>query len=97
MLGPHFLERVRRQYWLCTWCVLVHCHYHFRLNGSRLDVSNHAYILKMVEDGLVHWDVLPEDDQKHVASITMTAEYVPKDKGQNEVVVTIETRKRDRS
>lgn len=69
----------------------VECHYHFRLNGSRLDVSNHAYMTKMIEDGLVACGVLPDDDQKYVASITTTAEYVPKGKGQNEVEVTIMT------
>ncbi len=65
------------------------CHYHFKLNGSRLDVSNHAYMVKMVEDGLVACGVLPDDDQKYIASIVVTTEYVPKGKGQNEVVVTL--------
>jgi hypothetical protein len=31
----------------------VAMHYHFRLRGSRLDVSNHAYMQKMCEDALV--------------------------------------------
>ncbi len=62
--------------------------YHFRLNGSRLDVSNHAYMTKMVEDGLVACGVLPEDDQQHVSQITISSEHIKK--GQpNEVEVTI--------
>jgi len=64
-------------------------HYHFRLNGSRLDVSNHAYMVKMVEDGLVSAGVLPEDDQTIVKEIRVTTEYVPKGKGQNEVNIHI--------
>jgi len=67
----------------------VSCHYHFKLNGSRLDISNHAYMQKMIEDGLVACGVFPDDDQKYVASITTTAEYVPKGRGLNEVEVTV--------
>lgn len=67
----------------------VSTHYHFRLNGSRLDISNHSYMQKMIEDGLVSAGIIAEDDQKHVAQIIMTGEYVPKGKGQNEVEITI--------
>lgn len=63
----------------------VHMHYHFRLHGTRLDVSNHAYMLKMVEDGLVDAGVIPGDDPKYVAGITITSE---KDQA-DEVDVTI--------
>lgn len=49
-------------------------HYHFRLAGSPLDVSNHAYMLMMVENRLVAADVLPGDDQRYVASITTDGE-----------------------
>lgn len=66
----------------------VACHYHFRLSGSRLDVSNHAYMVKMVEDGLVANEVLPDDDQKYVAQISVTTEYVKKGEP-NEVDVTL--------
>lgn len=59
--------------------------YHFRLHGRQLDISNHAYMLKMVEDGLVHAGVLPDDTPQYVASITVTSE---KDKA-DEVDVTI--------
>ena len=43
----------------------------------------------MIEDGLVSAGIIAEDDQKHVAQIIMTGEYVPKGKGQNEVEITI--------
>lgn len=67
----------------------VTCHYHFKLNGSRLDVSNHAYMQKMIEDGLVACGVLPDDTQAYVSQIVITGEYVPKGRGQNEVEVEI--------
>lgn len=63
----------------------VHCHYHFRLHGTRLDISNHAYMLKMVEDGLVAVGIIPGDEPKYVASITITSE---KDQA-DEVDITI--------
>lgn len=40
----------------------VACHYHFKIIGNRLDISNHAYMLKMVEDALVHAGVLARGD-----------------------------------
>lgn len=60
-------------------------HYHFRLHGSKLDISNHAYMLKMVEDALVACGVIPADDQKYVGRITISAERADQD----EVDVTI--------
>jgi len=63
----------------------VHCHYHFRVHGTPLDQSNYGYMLKLVEDGLVQAGVLPGDDPKYVASLTITSE---KDKA-DEVDVTI--------
>jgi Holliday junction resolvase RusA-like endonuclease len=83
--GIHFRERSDHKdaYYLAvlaanvprwTGPLPVAMHYHFRLSGSRLDISNHAYMLKMVEDALVHTRVIPADDQKHVAQITITAE-----------------------
>lgn len=56
----------------------VHVHYHFRLAGSKLDISNHAYMVKMVEDGLVANGVLPDDDPRYVGQITVTGEKVEK-------------------
>ena len=66
----------------------VHVHYHFRLAGPRLDISNHAYMLKMVEDGLVKCGVLPGDEPKYVGSYSVTGEKIAK-AGQNEVEVSI--------
>lgn len=63
-------------------------HYHFRLRGSRLDISNHAYMQKMCEDALVAAGVLPNDDPKHVGSITITAEKAGKSEPE-EVTVEI--------
>ena len=63
----------------------VAMHYHFRLRGSRLDISNHAYMLKMVEDALVHAHVIPADDQKYVSQVIITAEKADED----EVIVEI--------
>ena len=66
----------------------VKCHYHFKLSGPQLDISNHAYMVKMVEDALVANGVIPEDDQKYVSEIRVTAEKVKKT-ALNEVDVTI--------
>lgn len=63
----------------------VNVSYHFRLHGKALDISNYAYMLKMVEDALVACGVFPDDTPKYVASITVTAE---KDQA-DEVDVTI--------
>lgn len=95
--GVHFRERSRHKddYHLAVLCAgvaepysgtfPVHVHYHFRLHGTPLDISNHAYMLKMVEDGLVARGILPGDEPKYVARISVTAE---KDKA-DEVDVTI--------
>lgn len=63
----------------------VHCHYHFRLRGTQLDIVNHSYMVKMGEDALVAAGVLPGDDPKYVGRITITAEKVGK--GEEEDVV----------
>lgn len=51
-------------------------------------MSNHAYMLKMVEDGLVHSGVLPGDEPKYVGSYSVSGEKIDKT-GANEVEVTI--------
>ena len=95
--GVHFRTRSKHKdmYRLAVMCAPtvrpyegtypVKMHYHFRIQGSRLDISNHAYMLKMVEDGLVQCGVIPGDEQKYVAEISMTAEKADFD----EVDVTI--------
>jgi len=65
----------------------IKCHYHFRLRGSRLDISNHAYMLKMIEDALVLAEVIPGDEPKYVSQISITAEKVGKDEDET---VTVE-------
>lgn len=54
----------------------VHVHYHFLLAGTALDISNHGYMVKLVEDSLVKKGVLKGDQPKYVAGITVTAEKV---------------------
>ncbi len=66
----------------------VHVHYHFKLHGNQLDISNHAYMQKMVEDGLVACGVIPDDNQKYVASFTPTSEKIPDEQDQ-EVILNI--------
>ncbi|WP_339064038.1 hypothetical protein [Fusobacterium polymorphum] len=39
--------------------------------NSGLDVSNHAYLFKMIEDALVKCKVINDDTDKYVKSITM--------------------------
>lgn len=84
--GIHFRERSAHKdaYRLAVMCAKglksyegpfpVHVHYHFRLAGPKLDISNHAYMVKLLEDGLVANGVLPDDDQRYVARITITTE-----------------------
>jgi hypothetical protein len=98
--GVHFRERSRHKsdYHLAVMCspgtwpytgdFPVSMHYHFRLHGSRLDISNHAYMLKMLEDGLVAHGVLPGDEPKYVGQITISAEQTDKDEFDT-VTVTI--------
>lgn len=94
--GIHFRTRSKHKemYYLATLSAKpkpytgtfpVHMHYHFRLHGKPLDISNHAYMQKMVEDSLVHLGVLPDDTPQYVAGITITAEKDQSD----EVDITI--------
>lgn len=96
--GVHFRERSRHKQdyaiavmashpkpWTGDFPVSVH--YHFRLKGTALDISNHAYMLKMVEDGLVACGVFPDDTPQYVASINVTGEKIKT--GDEVVTVTI--------
>jgi hypothetical protein len=51
----------------------VVCHYHFELLGRSLDVSNCSYMVKLIEDCLVHKGILKDDTQKYVNKIITTA------------------------
>lgn len=66
----------------------VKMHYHFRLPGKQLDISNHAYMQKMVEDGLVNAGVIPGDEPRYVCDLRITAEQIGKDE-EGEVLVEI--------
>lgn len=63
----------------------AHVHYHFKVGGRGYDISNHAFMMKLVEDGLVASGVLPDDTQRYVSGITITAEKIGKN--EDEVVV----------
>jgi protocatechuate 3,4-dioxygenase beta subunit len=63
-------------------------HYHFKIKGRGLDISNYAYMQKLLEDSLVAHGVLPDDTPKYVGELRITAEKAPKG-AQDEVVVTI--------
>jgi hypothetical protein len=87
--GVHFRERSRHKdmYYMAVLASRpeqyvgdfpVAVHYHFKVRGSRLDISNHAYMLKMLEDSLVACGVLPGDEQQYVGRITITAEKADK-------------------
>ena len=58
--------------------------------NSGLDVSNHAYLFKMIEDALVKCKVINDDKDKYVKSITM--EKQKKFKG---VIVEVEELKEE--
>lgn len=99
--GIHFRQRAshKEAYQCAVMCARpqpysgpfpVHCHYHFRLTGNRLDVSNHAYMLKMTEDALVACGVFPDDTPEFISGVSVTAEHVKKGAGDDEVVVSIE-------
>lgn len=66
----------------------IEMHYHFKTSGSPLDISNHAYMVKMCEDALVACKVIPDDTQEYVSKISITAEQIKK--GEKQIVeVTI--------
>ena len=48
-------------------------------------MSNHAYMQKLVEDGLVACGVIPDDSQKYVNGISTTAEKIRDD--EDDVVI----------
>ena len=56
----------------------IHAHYHFKLRGRGYDISNHAYMTKLLEDGLVACGVIPDDTPKYINAITITAEKAKK-------------------
>lgn len=58
--------------------------YNFKLKGRLLDSLNTAYMAKMIEDGLVHEEVLPDDAPKYVRWSRVGCE-----KGENVVEITI--------
>lgn len=63
----------------------VVCHYHYRLKSRLYDVSNLAYMTKMIEDSLVTSHVLENDGPSFVAGIITTMEKIGKE--ENETVL----------
>lgn len=51
----------------------VDCRYHFHLHGKQLDSSNTAFLMKLVEDGLVQAGVIPDDTRQYVRWVSMTS------------------------
>lgn len=51
----------------------VRMHYHFLLDGNGYDISNHAYMIKLIEDCLVEKGILKGDNQKFVKEIKISA------------------------
>jgi hypothetical protein len=43
------------------------------MTGKPLDITNHAYMVKLLEDGMVQAGVIPGDEQKFVGSVTISA------------------------
>lgn len=58
--------------------------YIFQYRGRRLDSSNAAYMAKLLEDGLVHCGVIPDDAPKYIKRTILET-----DTGENEVIITI--------
>lgn len=52
----------------------VEIHYVFYWKNKPLDCSNQAFLLKMIEDGLVRVGVLTNDSPTFVKKISMTVE-----------------------
>lgn len=53
--------------------------YIFTFKGKMLDVSNCTYMVKLLEDGLKVNKIIPDDDAKHVQSITIVTQEGPED------------------
>jgi hypothetical protein len=97
--GVHFSQRSKHKdayYWAVfsanpkpyTGSFPAVCHYHFKLRGTELDISNLSYMTKMTEDALVACGVLPDDTPKYVNRIILTSEKIGKNEA-DEVVVHI--------
>lgn len=56
----------------------VDCRYHFKLHGRQLDSSNTAFLMKLVEDGLVHACVLPDDCRQYVRWVSVLSSKAKK-------------------
>jgi len=57
----------------------ISLNFHFKLHGKPLDISNHFYLTKLVEDGLVACGVIPDDSQKYIKNISVSSEKSKKD------------------
>ena len=64
----------------------VHCTYRFIIGGRRLDCSNYGYMVKLIEDALVHNGILRNDSYKEVSGITVLSEKNIEDNNSNNYV-----------
>lgn len=60
--------------------------YRFLFKKNPLDSSNCAYLVKLLEDSMVHHKILEDDDMRYVAETRMRPEMGEKD----EVIIEIE-------
>lgn len=56
--------------------------FEFQFKGRVLDSSNCSYMAKLVEDGLVHRGILPDDSYKYVSEVRYRAS-----KGKSDVIL----------
>lgn len=63
----------------------IEMHYHFKVGGKPLDITNHAFMVKMIEDGLVERGTIAGDEPHFVSKVSITSERAKK--GQEDIVV----------
>lgn len=65
----------------------IDCYYHFKLHGKQLDSSNTAFLMKLVEDGLVRSGFIPDDSPKYVRWTACRSDKAKK--GERQVVEVV--------
>jgi len=83
----HFkLAKVKREFYEAVWAAErsgympeppVKCHYHFRLWGARMDLTNLFGMVKPLEDGIVKEGLLEDDNPDIVKELTLSLERAP--------------------
>jgi hypothetical protein len=60
----------------------IDCRYRFKFHGKQLDSSNASFLMKLVEDGLVHAGVLPDDNRQYVRWVSVLSDQAKKTEAQ---------------